>query len=95
MAIHVVLLNFTEQGRKNIKGTVDRSRAVRADNERRGIKTHGIYWTQGQYDIIAIFEGDETALTAATLNILAAGNLRATTLRAFTESEVEAALAKI
>ena len=28
-------------------------RESRADNERRGFKVHGVYWTMGQYDLVA------------------------------------------
>ena len=96
MPTYVVLLHFTEQGAKNVKGTVDRVRAVRAENERRGMKMQAFYWTQGQYDAVAVIEApDEETMLAASFNIGAAGNARSTTLRAFTEGEVESILKKM
>ncbi|HYU18694.1 MAG TPA: GYD domain-containing protein [Chloroflexota bacterium] len=90
MPSYVVLYKFTDQGSKNAKDTVKRAREARADNERRGFKTHGLYWTQGQYDLVAIVEApDEKAMMAGLLNIIGAGNVRSETLRAFTEAEME------
>ena len=47
MATYVVLYKFTDQGAKDVKGTVQRANEARADNERRGFTVHGLYWTQG------------------------------------------------
>jgi len=90
MPSYVVLYKFTDQGSKNAKDTVKRAREARADNERRGFKPHGLYLTQGQYDLVAIVEApDEKAMMAGLLNIIGAGNVRSETLRAFTEAEME------
>ena len=95
MPTYVVLYNFTDQGAKNVKGTVERVRDTRAENERRGFKTLGVYWTQGQYDLVAIVEApDEQAMLAGLVNVAGAGNVRSTTLRAFTENEIEGVLKK-
>ena len=91
MATYVVLYKFTDEGAKNSKSTVERAREARAQNEQRGFKTHGIYWTQGQYDIVAIVESpDEQSMMAGLCNINGAGNVHSETLRAFNESEMEA-----
>jgi uncharacterized protein with GYD domain len=93
MLTYVVLYNFTDQGAKNVKGTVEHVRAARTENERRGFKTLGVYWTQGPYDLISVVEApDEQAMLAGLLNIAAAGNVRSTSLRAFTEGEIETIL---
>jgi uncharacterized protein with GYD domain len=90
MPTYVVLYKFTDDGAKNIKGTVQRARDARAENDKRGFKTQGIYWTQGQYDIVAVVESpDEAAMMAGLCNINGAGNVHSETLRAFTESEME------
>ena len=95
MPRYVVLYRFTDQGLKNIKDTVKRAREIRADNERRGFKTIGIYWTQGRYDLVAVMDApSEEAMVAGLFNIAEAGNVHSETLRAFDESEMEAALKK-
>ena len=90
MPTYVALYKFTEQGRKNIKQTVERVRQVRAQNEQRGFKTIGVYWTQGRYDLVAVVEApSEEAMMAGLLNVAGAGNVVSETLRAFDENEME------
>jgi uncharacterized protein with GYD domain len=96
MPTYVVLYNFTDQGAKNIKTTVERAQETIADNERRGFKIKGLYWTQGQYDLVAIVESpDEDSMLAGLFSIAEAGNARSETLRAFTAEEVSRALSKL
>jgi uncharacterized protein with GYD domain len=96
MPMYVVLYTFTDEGAKNIKATVERAREARKVNEQRGFKTHGIYWTQGQYDIVAVVEApNEESMMAGLCNINGAGNVHSQTLRAFTESEMEAITQKM
>ena len=96
MPTYVVLYNFTDEGLKNAKDTVKRARESRAENERRGFKVQGLYWTQGPYDLVAIVEApDENAMMAGLLNVAGAGNVRSQTMRAFSEAEMEAIVANI
>jgi uncharacterized protein with GYD domain len=96
MPTYVILYKFTDEGVKNIKGTVERSRETRRANEQRGVTVHGLYWTQGQYDLVAIVEAaDEQTVMAGLLNVAGAGNARSETLRAFTEGEMEAIIQRM
>jgi uncharacterized protein with GYD domain len=93
MPSYVVLYQFTDQGRKNVKETVRRASEVQEENQRRGFTIQGLYWTQGQYDLVAIVEApDEQAMLAGLFNIAEAGNVRSQTLRAFNSAEMEQAL---
>ena len=93
MPTYVVLYTFTDEGRKNAKDTVKRAREARQENEKRGFQIQGLYWTQGQYDLVAVVNApDEGAMIAGLFNIAGAGNVRSQTLRAFTETEMEQAL---
>ena len=93
MPTYVVLYTFTDEGRKNAKDTVQRARQVRDEQTRRGFEVRGLYWTQGQYDLVAVVDApDEQAMIAGLFNIAGAGNVRSETLRAFTEDEMEQAL---
>jgi uncharacterized protein with GYD domain len=88
-----VLYKFTDQGLKSIKDTVKRARQVRAENEKRGFKILGLYWTQGQYDLVAVMDApSEDAMLAGLFNVAQAGNVHSETLRAHTEAEMEKAL---
>lgn len=96
MPTYVVLYKFTDQGAKNVTTTVERARETLADNERRGFKVHGVYWTQGQYDLVAVVESpDEDSMLAGLFSVAEAGNARSETLRAFTADEVARALEKL
>ncbi|HEY5618499.1 MAG TPA: GYD domain-containing protein [Vicinamibacterales bacterium] len=96
MPTYVSLFKFTDQGMKNVKGTVDRTKQSRAAIEKAGGRMAAIYWTQGQYDLVAISEWpDEEAAMAFILQLGMAGNVRMETLRAFDEAAMQRILAKV
>ena len=96
MPTYISLVKWTEQGAKNARDTVKRAREFRSDVERRGGKLLSIHWTQGQYDLVTVVEyPDEQTGMAQLLAIGSLGNIRTETLRAFTESEVEAIIKKM
>jgi uncharacterized protein with GYD domain len=91
MMTYVVLYKFTDAGAKDFRGTVKRAAEVKAENERRGLKVVGTYWTQGQYDLIAIVEApDEQTMVAGLVGVAGAGNVHSETMRAFTAEEMTA-----
>lgn len=95
MPTYVVLYEFTEQGRKNVKETVRRASQVQDENQRRGFNIQGLYWTTGQYDLVAIVDApDEPSMLAGLFNVAEAGNVKSQTLRAFSSAEMEQALQK-
>jgi uncharacterized protein with GYD domain len=96
MPTYVVLYKFTDEGAKHIRSTVERADQVQRENEKKGFKVNGLYWTQGQYDMVAVVEApDEQSMLAGLFNIAAAGNVRSETLRAFTAVELAPALQKM
>ena len=96
MATYITLLKWTDQGARAVKGTIQRVGEFRADLERRGGKLLSIYWTQGQYDLVAAFEApDAQTATAAMLADCSFGNVRTETFPAFSESEMTSILQKV
>ena len=96
MQTYIVLANFTDQGIRNIKETTKRADAAKELAGRFGVKMREIYWTQGQYDIVTLCEGDnEAAISAFGLALTAGGNVRFQTLRAFTRDEMNGILSKL
>ena len=96
MPTYVVLYKFTDEGAKHVRSTVERADQVQRENEQKGFKVNGLYWTQGQYDMIAVVEApDEQSMLAGLFNIAAAGNVRSETLRAFTAAELAPVLQKM
>lgn len=90
-----MLIRFTDQGIRNIKDTTRRADAARSEAERIGGKIT-IYWTFGKYDIIGILEApnDEAAMEFG-LKVGSLGNIRTTTLKAFTEEEIARVVDKL
>jgi uncharacterized protein with GYD domain len=96
MATNVSLIDFTDQGIRNIKETTKRAKDFVAAAERAGVKVRELFWTQGSCDLISITESaDEAAATALLLGIGAQGYIRSETLSAFTSAEMEKILAKL
>ena len=95
MPSYVTLMNWTDQGIKSFKNTVERYEAAETAFAQAGIKTKEIYWTVGAYDLVSIVEApDDETLAAAHLTLGAQGNIRTTTLRAFTGEEMKGIIAK-
>jgi uncharacterized protein with GYD domain len=53
MPTFVTLVNFTDQGIKNVKDSPDRLQAFRAAAEKLGVKVKDVWYTVGTYDIRA------------------------------------------
>ena len=96
MAMYVSLLQFTEQGIRNVKDTIKRGTAATAEAEKMGVKVIDSFWTMGAYDVVLLLEApnDET-VSAFSLKIGALGNVKSQTMRAFSRKEMEGILAKI
>ena len=91
----VVLYRFTDQGRRNIKATVGRATEIRRENEVRGFKILGHYWTQGQYDLVAIVQApSEDAMMGGLFSITEAGNVVSETMHSFDEEDMQGILAR-
>jgi uncharacterized protein with GYD domain len=93
MPRYVVLVNWTEQGIKNVKETLQRTDSGGEIAEKHGLTLEQAYWTVGPYDMVTIFEApDDEALSAHLLEIGSLGNVRTTTLRAYDEEELSGIL---
>jgi uncharacterized protein with GYD domain len=96
MATFIMLGSFTDQGIRSVKDTTKRADAFKELAKGSGVTVKDIYWTLGQYDIVAIAESpDDTTMTALGLALGKSGNVRTQTLRAFSASDMNAILAKV
>ena len=88
MATYIVLMKMTDQGIKDVKNAPQRIDAAAKAVEAMGGKLTGFYFTLGEYDYIAIVEGlTDEAGASFLLKLGSAGNIRTTTLKAFTKKE--------
>jgi uncharacterized protein with GYD domain len=96
MPRYVVLVNWTDQGIRNVKQTQERTDHGGEIAEKHGLKLEQAYWTVGAYDMVTVFEApDEEALSAHLLEIGSMGNVRTTTLRAYDEEEMSGILQRL
>ena len=96
MATYIVLNTFTDQGIRNVRETTNRADAVRDMAKKFGVTVKEVYWTLGSFDVVTIFEAaDEQSITALSLAIGSAGNVRTQMLRAFTKEEMKPIISKL
>mgnify|MGYP001544990947 FL=1 len=96
MATYISLSSFTEQGIRSVKESTKRADAVKEAAKKFGAQMTQIYWTLGQYDIVAVIEApDDKSAAAFAMAVGAAGNVRSQTLRAFSKEEMNGILAKL
>ena len=90
------MIQFKDQGIRNIQGTVKRGDAAMAEAQKLGMKIVEEYWTMGAYDGVVIMEApDDETMSAFILKVGSLGNVKGQTLRAFRRNEMEGILAKI
>jgi uncharacterized protein with GYD domain len=96
MPHYVVLVNWTDQGVKNVRETIQRVEAADALEQKHGLRLVQVYWTVGPYDIVAIGEApDDESATAFALELSSGGNVRTTTLRAYDREEMSGILQRL
>ena len=96
MSTFIILSSFTEQGVRAIKDTTKRADKFKDMSKQHGATVKDLYWTLGQYDVVAIIEApDVTSVTALGLSLGMAGNVRTQTMRAFTATEMTGILGKM
>src|SRR5262249_34033647 len=96
MATYVGMIQFKDQGIRNIKDTVKRGDAAIAEAEKMGMKIVEEYWTMGAYDAVVVFEApDDETISAFILKVGSLGSVKGQTWRASLRNEMEGILAKI
>lgn len=88
MATYISLLNFTDQGIRDVKESPRRYEAFRTMAEKLGVTLKSGYYTVGHYDLVVVLEGSDEAVTAALLKASSLGNVRTQTLRGFSVEEM-------
>jgi len=96
MPTYILLMKITDQGIKAIKDAPMRVEEGIKAFEKIGGKMLGFYLTMGEYDYMAIGEApnDEAAVTFA-LALGSRGNVRTTSMKAFTKEEFAAMVKKL
>ena len=88
MPIYVVLSNFTEQGRTDIKNTADRLDRLAPVAQKLGVKVLANAITMGQYDVVTVMDAPDDATIAKVIGtVLSRGFVTTQTMRGFTADE--------
>ena len=96
MATYIVLINFTEQGIRNIKDSPKRAAAATELARDFDIEIGDIFWTLGAFDGAVLMEApNDQDVTSLALKLSSLGNERTQILRAFRANEIEDILAKV
>jgi uncharacterized protein with GYD domain len=96
MARYISLIRFADQGIRNVKDTIKRGDAAKAEAEKLGMKIIEEYWTMGAYDGVVLFDApDDETMTAFACKVSSLGNVKTETMRAFRKEEMEGILSKI
>jgi uncharacterized protein with GYD domain len=96
MATYVALLNWTDQGVRNIGDAPKRLDSVKKLLADMGGSTKAFYMTIGQFDMVLIYEAPDDAVAAHfTLKLSQSGNVRTQTLKAFPEQSFREILASL
>jgi uncharacterized protein with GYD domain len=90
MPRYIQLYNWTDQGVRNAKDAPNRIRQATQMLERLGGKLIDLSFTMGQYDLVGVLEApSDEVITRFALTLAGAGNVRTTTLKAYTLDEFE------
>lgn len=88
MATYISLINYTDQGIRNIKDSPKRLDAAKKVLKDLGGELKAFYLTMGAYDIVIVAEAPSDEVVARfVLGVGSLGNVRTTTLKAFGEGE--------
>jgi len=95
MATYIALLQYTDQGIRNVKDTIKRAADASSVAAKMGVKFTELFWTLGQYDLAILAEApDDETMTTVMLKLASLGNVKSQTMRAFRSQEMEALLKK-
>src|SRR6266496_272760 len=86
----------TDQGIRKVKDSSKRAAAFKDMAKKCGATVKDVFWTLGEYDIVAIVEApDDISMTALGLSSGALGNIRTQTLRALAQEDMKTVVGKM
>ncbi len=87
MTTYIMLINWTEQGVKNVRESPKRLDAARKLLGEMGGDFREFYLTMSDHDMVAVCDAPDDAVVARfALSLGAGGNVRTRTLKAFPEA---------
>ena len=88
MATYLMLLNWTDQGIRNVKESPKRLDSAKKLAKDLGGEIKSVYMTQGSFDLVLITEmPNDEKVASFVLKVGSFGNVRTTTLKAYSEDD--------
>lgn len=87
MARYFSLIRFTDQGVRDIKKSTSRAAAFQSAAKKAGVAVESQLWTAGAYDGVMVLTGEEKDIFRCLAQLVAQGNVKTETLRAFDAAE--------
>jgi uncharacterized protein with GYD domain len=88
MPVYVVLSNFTEQGRKDVKNTSERLDRLSPVADKLGVKVLANAITMGEFDVVTVLEApDDETIAKVIGTVLSRGFVTTRTMRGFSADE--------
>ena len=88
MGNYIILSSWTDQGIRKVKDSPKRLKSARILAKKMGCKLKDFYMTIGDHDMVVLAEApNDEAMAKLILAITATGNIRTTTLKAFSEAD--------
>lgn len=96
MPTYVMLVNWTEQGIRNVSEGPKRLDTAKAMLKDMGGEVRSVYLTMGQYDLVVTLDAPDDAVAARFVLMLGkVGNVRTTSLKAFPEQAYRQIIASL
>lgn len=96
MSLYISLVNWTEQGIKDVKGSPERVTAARELAKKYGCELTDFFLTIGTYDMVAMVNApDDESMAKFALVLGSGGSVRTTTLKAFSEDSYRKIIAEL
>jgi uncharacterized protein with GYD domain len=96
MPQYILLGTWTDQGIKNVKESPQRLDAARKLWQEEGARIVSFHMTMGAYDWALLVEAsDDAVVSRCVLKLAQRGNVRTTTLKAFSEDEYRKILSSV
>ena len=88
MAQYIILINWTDQGIRNVKESPKRLDTARAVAKKLDMELKDFYLTMGDYDMVGHLDApNDESVAKFVLGLGTLGNVRTKTLKAFSEDE--------
>ena len=90
MSTYIWLVNWTDQGIRNVKETTKRAKSFREMAEKMKVKVREILWTMGRFDLVLLIDApDDETISRLALGLGMGGNAKTETLKAFSAQEMD------